>query len=74
MRGEKGPEGNYERTVLQDWPWTFPTYQLMITRPKSEIQQITLDPSGKMADIDRSNNTYPSVNPSTFSEEGLMNE
>jgi len=73
MRGEKDPEGEYERTVLQDWPWTFPTYQLMITRPKSEIQQITLDPSGKMADIDRSNNTYPSVNPSTFSEEGLMN-
>ncbi|MEM9674627.1 MAG: M1 family metallopeptidase [Bacteroidota bacterium] len=74
MRGEKDSEGEYERTLLQDWPWTFPTYQLMISHPKSEIQQITLDPSGKMADIDRSNNTYPSVNPSTFSEEGLMNE
>ncbi|MGB3585807.1 MAG: M1 family metallopeptidase [Tunicatimonas sp.] len=71
MRGEKSAEGEIERTVLRDWPWTFPTYQLTIDRAKRDIQQITLDPSGKMADIDRSNNTYPSVNPSTFSEEGL---
>ncbi|MEM6841672.1 MAG: M1 family metallopeptidase [Bacteroidota bacterium] len=74
MRGEKQAEGEYERTVLADWPWTFPTYQLMIDRPKRDIRQIMLDPSSKMADIDRSNNSYPSVNPSTFSKEGLINE
>lgn len=73
LRGEKEEESDYPRTVLQDWPWTFPTYQTILRRPKSEIKQITLDPTGKMADIDRSNNTYPSINPSTFSEEGLMN-
>jgi hypothetical protein len=75
MRGEKEKEINeLDRTVLPDWPWTFPTYQFKLAHPKSDIQQIVVDPSGRMADVERSNNAYPDLNPSTFTgEEGINN-
>lgn len=42
----------------EDWPWTNPTYQLSIDKPKAEIKKIEIDPSQRMADVDRSNNIY----------------
>lgn len=42
--------------VQTDWPWTNPTYQLTLNKPKDSIQQIEIDPSQRMADVDRSNN------------------
>ena len=66
MRGEKANETSLSRTVLADWPWTFPTYQMTIPRPVSDIQRIVIDPSLRMADVERSNNIYPTGNPSTF--------
>ncbi|MFD0863194.1 M1 family metallopeptidase [Sungkyunkwania multivorans] len=57
MRGEKdNPYPSMNRTVLPDWPWAFPTYEFTIDRPKSSIRAIVLDPSGLMADVNRSNN------------------
>ncbi len=59
MRGEKeNPYPSIKRTVLEDWPWAFPTYVLKIGKPKSEIQAIVLDPSGLMADVNRENNIF----------------
>ncbi|MEK6476464.1 M1 family metallopeptidase [Catalinimonas sp. 4WD22] len=69
MRGEKENDTDYERTVLKDWPWVFPTYLLQIPRPLDEISQIQIDPSYRMADIDRSNNTYPDMGNTRFGEE-----
>jgi hypothetical protein len=57
MRGEKAnqlPEIN--RTVLEDWPWAYPTYEFTINRPKVTIKSIEIDPSELMADINRNNN------------------
>ena len=62
MRGEKPVEfENIQRRTLQAWPWTYPTYTLKIGRPLSEIKRIEIDATERMADIDRSNNTYEAM-------------
>ena len=60
MRGNKeAEEGMDDYTVLEDWPWTFPEYQFNIGVELEDIKSIEIDPSRRMADIDRSNNVYP---------------
>ena len=62
MRGEK-PNDEYadlQRTVLEDWPWVYPDYTLKINKPASSIKKIEIDPSMRMADINRENNVYES--------------
>lgn len=60
MRGEKKAEkGMDDFTVKEDWPWTFPQYEMLIDVAMSDIESIEIDPSERMADIDRSNNLYP---------------
>lgn len=67
MRGEKTAETNMKNVKLEaDWPWTFPEYSLTIDRPWSQIKSIEIDPSKRMADIDRSNNSYPLDSSVTF--------
>ena len=56
MRGEKPAETNDPRVVHPDWPWTHPTYEFTINRPASEIASVEIDPSGRMADVNRENN------------------
>ncbi len=69
MWGEKENETDVPRTVLSDWPWTFPTYRMTINRPADDIKTIVIDPSLRLADVDRSNNVYPDNNPTTFTPE-----
>ncbi|WP_047417632.1 M1 family metallopeptidase [Cellulophaga sp. Hel_I_12] len=59
MRGEKdNPYPNLERTVLQDWPWTNPTYEMVLQKPLAAIKGIMIDPSQLMADVNAENNTW----------------
>jgi len=59
MWGEKENENpEIERHVAEDWPWVFPEYELTIDRPMEEITRIEIDPSRRMADINRENNTW----------------
>jgi len=59
MRGEKeNPYPALERTVLPDWPWANPTYELELARPLSDIEAIALDPSQLMADVNPENNLW----------------
>jgi len=62
MRGEKQNEISTPRTVLEDWPWVFPTYLMQIPQSLDNIERIEIDPSQRMADINRSNNVYPDAN------------
>ncbi len=55
---KENPTPAIKRTVLNDWAWAYPTYELNITKPKSSIKKITLDPSGLMADVKPENNSY----------------
>jgi hypothetical protein len=47
-----------KRTLLSDWAWAYPTYTFDISRPKSFIKKITIDPSGLMADVKSGNNVF----------------
>tara|TARA_B100000989_G_scaffold295086_1_gene275389 strand:- start:9632 stop:11434 length:1803 start_codon:yes stop_codon:yes gene_type:complete len=46
----------------KDWAWARPTYTLTIDAPLSEIEQLRIDPTGFMADIDLSNNVFETTN------------
>ncbi len=59
MRGEKeNPYPNLKRTVVDDWAWAYPTYDLVIDKPLDEITGVLIDPSKLMADVDQGNNVY----------------
>ncbi|NNC33333.1 MAG: M1 family metallopeptidase [Croceitalea sp.] len=59
MRGEKdNPYPALKRTVVSDWAWAYPTYELIIDMPKEKIAGVSIDPSQLMADVNRENNTY----------------
>ncbi|WP_082338116.1 M1 family metallopeptidase [Roseivirga seohaensis] len=58
MRGEKPAETQDKRIVHPDWAWVSPTYDFSIDRPMSDIASIEIDPSGRMADVERGNNKW----------------
>lgn len=59
MWGEKENEYSEKEWVqTEDWEWVFPEYKLTIDQPKSAIQKIEIDPSQRMADINRENNVW----------------
>jgi hypothetical protein len=43
---------------LSDWAWSNPNYFFEVTKAKTSIKKITIDPSGLMADVKRDNNIY----------------
>lgn len=60
MRGQKPAENLAEyqgvkRTVLTDWFWTKPTYEVNVSK---EIKTVTIDPTKRLADVDYKNNVY----------------
>ena len=59
MRGEK-PVENVEvsRVTMEAWPWTYPNYGVVINRPLSDIVRMEIDPTDRLADIDKSNNVF----------------
>ena len=59
MRGEKeNPYPQLKRTVVEDWPWAYPTYELLLDMPLSNLAGLNVDPSQLMADINRENNIW----------------
>jgi len=59
MRGEKPQETmDMTFTVLEDWPWTHPTYEATINLNLSDVKRIEIDPSERMADVNRFNNGF----------------
>jgi hypothetical protein len=45
-----------KHTDSETWPWVNPTYTLSIGRKLSEVESVEIDPSLRMADINRKNN------------------
>ena len=58
MRGEKPAENKMNRTLLPDHRWVDPTYEFDIPEKSKNIVKIEIDPSGRMADVDRENNVW----------------
>lgn len=61
---------DWEYRTDSGWYWTHPTYAVKIDRPLSEIIAIEIDPSMRLADIDRSDNR---IEPSESTESILNN-
>ena len=45
-----------QRTDLPTWPWVNPNYTLKIGRKTEDIESLEIDPTQRMADINRKNN------------------
>ena len=59
MRGEKKQEFmDMGFVVLEDWPWTNPTYQFTVDIKDSNIENIEIDPSERLADVFKANNEF----------------
>ncbi|MFT3980333.1 MAG: M1 family metallopeptidase [Ferruginibacter sp.] len=57
MFGDKENENPSEkRTVYPEWSWTHPTYTVEIKGRLTDIKKAEIDPSKRMADINRTNN------------------
>lgn len=55
--GNKPVESKTQTRIDQEaWPWVNPTYTLKINKPAKAIARLEIDPSQRMADIDRKNN------------------
>ncbi|GAA0872719.1 M1 family metallopeptidase [Gangjinia marincola] len=52
MRWEKPFDGR----VLNDWAWAMPTYDIILK--EKNVQQVEIDPSGLLADVNKEDNTY----------------
>ena len=58
MWGEKpNPFNELKRTVLDDWPWTNPTYSFEINNGK-KVKNMVIDATQRMADINPENNIW----------------
>jgi len=53
---KEAEEGQTNRTVYDAWKWTHPTYNIATKKPLTEIVSVEIDPSHRMADIERKNN------------------
>ena len=61
MRGAKTQDSfvmkkSREYEVGEDWPWTNATYEFEIPCKLKEVQSVTIDPTWRMADVERGNN------------------
>jgi len=55
---KENPNPSVKRTVLNDWAWAESNYDFNISKAKSTIKRISIDPSGLMADVRQANNVY----------------
>jgi len=54
--GKENEDAGEKRKVLDPWRWTHPTYVVDIPGKLIDIKKAEIDPSKRMADINRSNN------------------
>ena len=54
MRGYKPVSSGVE--VLKDWAWAYETYNVIIDVQLNNIRAVEIDPSERLADINRDNN------------------
>mgnify|MGYP004717405479 FL=1 len=59
MRGQKPAEryalyDGVKRTVLEDWFWTKPTYNIALSK---KPKKVTIDPTQRLADVESSDNS-----------------
>lgn len=61
LLGSKPASPGLARTDTPVWPWVNPTFTFQVSKPMNAISSIEIDPSQRMADIDRSNNLWSAM-------------
>jgi len=56
MYGEKPAENNIKRIVYPAWRWTHNEYVIETEKNLKELKSIDIDPTGRLADVNQSNN------------------
>ena len=57
MFGEKQLENNNQKRIVhEEWKWTHPTYIVEFPQKLSTLKAVEIDPSKRMADVERKNN------------------
>ena len=56
MRGHRPIQG--DEKLAEDWPWTNPTYQIVVPSMGKKLERVQLDPMLIQADTNLENNTY----------------
>jgi hypothetical protein len=56
MFGAKSAEDTIKTIVDKEWKWVDPEYSFSVTRSVADIKSIEIDPSQRMADVNRVNN------------------
>lgn len=56
MLGGKSAEDNLPRKIYTEWKWVQPNYIISTTRKITDVVSVEIDPSLRMADIERKNN------------------
>ncbi len=56
MYSAKPAEDQIKRIVHDEWPWVNPDYSFNISKTVTDIKSIEIDPSQRMADVNRVNN------------------
>jgi len=56
MYGTKHAESSIQSIVHTEWKWVDDTYSFIISKPLTDIKSIEIDPSQRMADVNRVNN------------------
>lgn len=60
MRGAKSGDETFNNfKVKSPWPWVNPSYSFYLDNEVNDIEVVEIDASGRLADIDRSNNRWP---------------
>jgi aminopeptidase N len=56
MFGSKKEDDGVKMIVEEEWRWTHPTYILEIKTKLTDLKKVEIDPTKRMADVDRRNN------------------
>jgi hypothetical protein len=56
LGGKPVEDETIQRFDLEEWPWVNPSYTLKINHKANEISLVEIDPTQRMADIERKNN------------------
>jgi Peptidase family M1 domain len=56
MFGAKPAENNLPTILHEEWRWTHPTYIVEFKHKLTDLKEAEIDPTGRMADIERKNN------------------
>ncbi len=56
MFGTKPAEDSLQRKVYTEWPFTKETYTISSAKKLTDVVSVEIDPSLRLADVDRKNN------------------